>query len=268
LLQDIVAWHQQGTRYNIHCDPDDGLLYAGEDGVQLTWMDARVDDLVVTPRIGKPVEVNALWCSGLRVLADFARHLGEPAGGYDRMAERTRAGFARFWSVDAGHCYDVIDGPDGDDLALRPNQLLAVSLPNSPLTARRQRAVVDACARRLLTSFGLRSLAPDDPAYVGRYGGDPRQRDAAYHQGTVWSWWIGPFVVAHLRAYRDPALARSYLLPLAHQLAAHGLGSIGEVFDGDPPFTPRGCIAQAWGVAELLRAWQATAETGEESLCL
>ena len=266
VLHDIAAWHQEGTRYNIHLDPDDGLLYAGEDGVQLTWMDAKAGELVVTPRIGKPVEVNGLWYNGLRALADFARRLGEPAGRYDDMAEHARAGFARFWNEDAGYCYDVIDSPDGDDPALRPNQLLAVSLPNSPLTERQQCAVVDACARRLLTSFGLRSLAPDDPAYVGCYGGDQRQRDAAYHQGTVWSWLMGPFVTAHLRAYRDPALARSYLLPLARHLAGHGLGTISEIFDGDPPFTPRGCIAQAWSVAELLRAWQATMETREDSL--
>jgi glycogen debranching enzyme len=151
-----------------------------------------------------------------------------------------------------------MDGPDGDDPALRPNQLLAVSLPHSPLDARRQQAVVDVCTRHLLTSHGLRSLAPDDPAYVGHYGGDQRQRDAAYHQGGVWGWLIGPFVSAYLRVYGDHERARSFLQPLIHHLADHGVGSISEIFDGDPPFTARGCIAQAWSVAEVLRAWQET----------
>jgi len=163
----------------------------------------------------------------------------------------------RFWNEAAGYCYDVLDGPDGHDAALRPNQLLAVSLPYSPLNVQQQRAVVDICARHLLTSHGLRSLAPDDPAYIGHYGGDQRQRDGAYHQGTVWGWLIGPFVSAHLRVYDDPALARSYLLPLMHHLSAHGVGNLSEIFDGDPPYTPRGCIAQAWTVAEVLRAWEA-----------
>ncbi len=258
-LEEIVAWHLRGTRYQIHADPADGLLYAGEPGLQLTWMDARVDDWVVTPRIGKPVEINALWYNALRILADFARILGEPAERYDALADRVAAGFARFWNPAKGCCYDLLDGPEGNDPALRPNQLLAVSLPHSPLTADQQRAVVDLCARHLLTSHGLRSLAPDHPAYIGHYGGDRRQRDAAYHQGTVWGWLIGPFVRAHLRVYRNPAQARSYLEPLLRQVVSHGVGSISEIFDGDPPFTPHGCIAQAWSVAELLSAWQVTA---------
>jgi predicted glycogen debranching enzyme len=258
LLQDIIEWHQRGTRYHIHVDPADGLLYAGEPGVQLTWMDAKVNDLVVTPRIGKPVEINALWYNTLCSIADFARRLGEPADRYETLAEQVYIGFARFWNKATGYCYDVMDGPDGDDPALRPNQLLAVSLPYSPLLPEQQRAVVNICARHLLTSHGLRSLASDDPAYIGRYGGDQRQRDAAYHQGTVWGWLMGPFVSAYLRVYGDHEQARSFLQPLIHHLADHGLGSLGEIFDGDPPFTPRGCIAQAWSVAEALRAWQAT----------
>ncbi len=258
VLQEIIAWHQRGTRYNIRVDPDDGLLYAGEPGVQLTWMDAKVDDWVVTPRIGKPVEINALWYNALLSMAEFVRHLGEPADDHEALAEQTRAGFARFWNETTGYCYDLLDGPEGDDPALRPNQLLAVSLHHSPLTSQQQRAVVDACARHLLTSHGLRSLAADDPAYIGHYSGDQRQRDAAYHQGAVWGWLIGPFVSAHLRVYGDRELARSFLQPLIHHLADHGVGSISEVFDGDPPFAPRGCIAQAWSVAEVLRAWQAT----------
>jgi predicted glycogen debranching enzyme len=257
-LQEMITWHQQGTRYRIHVDPLDGLLYAGEPGVQLTWMDAKVGDWVVTPRIGKPIEVNALWYNALRVMADFARRLQQPAEAYEVAAEQAKNGFARFWNEAAGYCYDVLDGPGGPDAALRPNQLLAVSLPYSPLEAWQQQAVVDVCAQRLLTSHGLRSLTPDHPAYVDHYGGDPRQRDGAYHQGTVWSWLIGPFVSAHLRVYGNPALAQSYLWPLVRHLSGHGLGSISEIFDASPPFTPRGCIAQAWGVGELLRAWQAT----------
>jgi predicted glycogen debranching enzyme len=239
-------------------DPADGLLYAGQPGAQLTWMDARVGSWVVTPRIGKPVEINALWYNALCSLAEFARRLGEPADRYDALAERTRAGFTRFWNEEMEYCYDVIDGPEGADPALRPNQLLAVSLPHSPLDLRQQRAVVEICARHLLTSHGLRSLAPDDPAYVGHYGGDQRQRDAAYHQGTVWGWLIGPFVSAYLRVTGDRTLARTFLEPLMRHMADHGLGSISEIFDGNPPFVPRGCIAQAWSVAEVLRAWRET----------
>jgi len=166
------------------------------------------------------------------------------------------AGYARFWNEENGFCDDVIDGPDGDDPALRPNQLLAVLLAPSPLPSEQQRAVVDACARRLLTPLGLRSLDPAHPDYTGRYTGDRTARDGAYHQGTVWSWLIGPFVKAHLRAYGDPETARSFLRPLLRHLGDHGLGHISEIFDGDPPFTPRGTIAQAWSVAEVLDAWR------------
>jgi len=244
VLQDIVDWHVRGTRYQIHVDPTDGLLYAGEPGVQLTCMDARVEDWVVTPRIGRPVEVNALWYNALCVRADFARMLGEPPERYDALAERARASFARFWNEKGNYCHDVLDGPEGNDPALRPNQLFAVSLPHSPLPPEQQKAVVDACARHLLTSHGLRSLAPDHLDYKGHHGGDRRTGDAAYHQGTVWGWLIGPFVSAHLRLYRDP------------ELDAHRVGSPSEIFDGGPPHTPRGCIAQAWTVAEVLRVWK------------
>ena len=254
ILREIIGWHERGTRYDIHRDPADGLLHAGEPGVQLTWMDAKVGDWVVTPRIGKAVEINALWYNALRIMADFAHQLEEPADRYETMAERARSGFARFWDEDVGYCCDVLDGPYGDDPALRPNQLFAVSLPHSPLSEKQQKAVVDACARHLLTSHGLRSLSPTDPAYVGHYGGDQSQRDAAYHQGTVWAWLIGPFVTAHLRVYGNPEQARSFLEPFVHHLGDHGVGSVSEIFDGAPPFAPRGCIAQAWSVAELLRA--------------
>lgn len=254
-LQHIIDWHIKGTRYNIKLDPVDGLLSGGEPGVQLTWMDAIVGDHVITPRIGKPVEVNALWHNALVAMAAFAARIDEPPNEYQQRAEAAANGFDRFWNASAGYCYDVLDGPDGDDDALRPNQLLAVSLTGNLLGAQRQKSVVDACAHALLTSHGLRSLAPTDPAFRGFYGGDQAHRDAAYHQGTVWAWLIGPFVDAHLRVYRDPVAARRFLLPFADHLNAAGLGSVSEVFDGDAPFSPKGCIAQAWGVAEVLRAF-------------
>ncbi|MBI4588382.1 MAG: glycogen debranching enzyme family protein [Candidatus Rokubacteria bacterium] len=255
VLEDIIRWHVEGTRYGIGEDPADGLLRSGEAGVQLTWMDAKVGDWVVTSRTGKAVEVNALWYNALLSMAGFARHLGEPAERWERLAERVRAGFERFWNEAAGYCYDVLDGPEGNDARLRPNQIFAVSLPESPLSPERRRQVVDACARHLLTSFGLRSLAPGHSPYKGRYAGGPWERDGAYHQGTVWGWLLGPFALAHYRVYRDAAAAQAFLLPMAHHLGDYGVGSIAEIFDGDPPFAPRGCVAQAWSVAETLRAW-------------
>ncbi|WP_375493456.1 amylo-alpha-1,6-glucosidase [uncultured Nostoc sp.] len=258
ILADIIDWHCRGTRYNIHLDAADGLLYAGVAGVQLTWMDAKVDNWVVTPRIGKPIEVNALWYNALRTMAKFARHLGKPHQEYEAMADRVKYRFSRFWNEGTGYCYDVLDSPDGDDALLRPNQIFAVSLPESPLTAAQQKGVVEACGRMLLTSHGLRSLAPDHLQYQGKYGGNRYQRDGAYHQGSVWGWLLGPFVLAHLRVYKNPEQARQFLEPMANHLTAHGLGSLSEIFDGDAPMTPRGCIAQAWTVGEVLRAWLAT----------
>jgi predicted glycogen debranching enzyme len=257
VLADIVDWHLRGTRYNIKADPRDGLLFAGENGVQLTWMDAKVGDWVVTPRIGKPVEVNALWYNALTTMHAFARALKKPNGNYEFLAKRVRDNFGKFWNEAAGCCFDVVDGPGGNDPAIRPNQIFAVSLPESPLMNGQGRKVVDTCARRLLTAHGLRSLAPGEPGYAGHYGGAPRERDAVYHMGTTWGWLIGPFVLAHLRVYKDPARAAQFLEPFAHHLRIHGLGTASEIFDGDAPFTPRGCIAQAWTVAEILRAWLA-----------
>ncbi len=257
VLEEIVRWHREGTRYGIAEDLGDGLLRSGEPGVQLTWMDAKVGDWVVTPRTGKAVEINALWHNALVTMAGFARRLRKPAKPWEGLAARVRASFERFWNERAGCCYDVIDGPEGHDDALRPNQIFAVSLPASPLSTARQRRVVDACARHLLTSYGLRSLAPGHPRYQGCYRGDPWRRDSAYHQGTVWAWLLGPFALAHFKVYGDRAAARSFLEPLADHLRDHGVGSIAEVFDGDAPFAPRGCIAQAWSVAETLRAWHA-----------
>lgn len=265
VLGDIVAWHRKGTRYGIKVDAQDGLLSAGEDGAQLTWMDAKIGDWVVTPRIGKPVEVNALWYNALIVMADLSKQLGKQkaAEEYRTAATQVRSSFQRFWNEEQGYLYDVIDGPEGEpdpdgrkrDRHLRPNQIFAVALPNSPLQAAQQKAVVDVCARELLTSHGLRSLARDQNGYVPCYHGNPVQRDAAYHQGTVWAWLIGPFVDAHYRVYRDADKARSFLEPLGLHLGEACLGNISEIFDAEPPFAPRGYFAQAWSVSEVLRAW-------------
>ena len=262
-LAEIIDWHRRGTRYNIHLD-NDGLIYAGETGVQLTWMDAKVGNWVVTPRIGKPVEINALWYNALVIMSQFAEYLGKSGQEYQKMAAQTKKGFQRFWHPNLNYCYDVLDTPDGDDDSLRPNQIFAVSLPVDQLGAslapllgdKQQKQIVDITAQRLLTSHGLRSLAPQHPDYVPVYGGDPLQRDGAYHQGTVWSWLIGHFVQAHLKVYNNPELARSFLLPMANHLQAGCIGSISEIFDGDAPFIPRGAFAQAWGVAEVLRGWE------------
>ena len=264
-LESILAWHRQGTRYGIRQDPTDGLLAAGEPGVQLTWMDAKVGDRVVTPRTGKPVEINALWYNALVAMTDFARRLRRPASDLDADAARVAEGFERFWNARDGWCYDVLDGADGHDATLRPNQIFAVSLPATPLSPERRRAVVDACARHLVTSYGLRSLAPFDPRFVARYGGDQGARDGAYHQGAVWGWLLGPFALAHFAAYGDADTARSFLTPMADHLTDHGLGSIAEIFDGEPPFAPNGCIAQAWSVAETLRAWHVLGATAAPS---
>ncbi|PYN09620.1 MAG: glycogen debranching protein [Candidatus Rokuibacteriota bacterium] len=264
-LESILAWHRQGTRYSIRQDPADGLLAAGEPGVQLTWMDAKVGDRVVTPRTGKPVEINALWYNALVAMTDFARRLRRPASDLDADAARVAEGFERFWNARDGWCYDVLDGADGHDATLRPNQIFAVSLPATPLSPERRRAVVDACARHLVTSYGLRSLAPFDPRFVARYGGDQGARDGAYHQGAVWGWLLGPFALAHFAAYGDADTARSFLTPMADHLTDHGLGSIAEIFDGEPPFAPNGCIAQAWSVAETLRAWHVLGATAAPS---
>jgi predicted glycogen debranching enzyme len=259
VLLDIVEAHLKGTRYRIHADTD-GLLYAGETGVQLTWMDAKVGDWVVTPRIGKPVEINALWYRTLVVMASFAAQRG------DALAERRFAMLAgnalrsfrrRFWSKEHGYLADVVDGPSAvADYALRPNQLFAVSLDGSLLESEQARAVVDICARELWTPVGLRSLAPREPGYVGRYAGGPRERDGAYHQGTVWAWLLGPFALAHWRVYRDAAAARGYLSGIAPHLREACIGQVSEIFDGDVPHRPEGCVAQAWSVAEVLRAWR------------
>ena len=259
VLQEIVDWHERGTRYDIHFDPADGLVTSGAEGAPLTWMDAKMGEFVPTPRVGKPVEVNALWYNALRSMSSFAVIAGVDPAHFDQLANKVETGFQRYWSDDLGHCLDVLDGPDGNDSSLRPNQLFAVSLEHSPLDMSRQRAIVDVCARHLLTSHGMRSLAEEDDNFIERYAGNLRSRDAAYHQGTVWSWLIGPFASAHLRVHGNANAARAFLTPLFLHLTDHGLGTISEVFDAEPPFSGRGCIAQAWGVAEILRVWHQTA---------
>ena len=261
-LAAIIDWHVRGTRYAIQMDPADGLLHAGEPSVQLTWMDAKVGDRVITPRIGKPVEINALWYNALRTMAGFAFELGKPTEEYVRLAQRTQAGFARFWAAGPGGCFDVLDGPSGNDASVRPNQIFAVSLPESALSETQRRSVVDLCARRLVTPYGLPLWIAAIRIIRDATKALPAQRDGAYHEGTVWPWLLGPFVLAHLRVYRDPVLAATFLEPLSRKLLAYGVGTINEIFDGEPPWQPRGAIAQAWSVAEVLRAWHACHEAG------
>ena len=256
ILAGMIDAHAKGTRYQIHVDPADGLLYAGEAGVQLTWMDAKIGDWVVTPRTGKAVEINALWINALETMTEIARVLKISSDNYQLLSNKAKEGFHKFWNAERQCCYDVIDAPGiGDDASLRPNQILAVSLPVSPLPSEQQRAVVDICAAQLLTPYGLRSLAPGEAGYQGHCGGGPRERDAAYHQGTVWAWLLGPFALAHHRVYVDRVAAMRFLEPLEAAIQRYGLGTLGEIFDGDAPFAPKGCIAQAWSVGEVLRAW-------------
>ena len=264
VLEDIVQHHLHGTHFGIGVDPQDGLLRQGAEGYQLTWMDAKVGDWVVTPRRGKAVEINALWYNALRLLEGWVREeRGEEAARpLAEHAERARESFnRRFWYEEGGYLYDVVDGENGDDAALRPNQVFAISLPHSILDRSRWEPVIEVVKARLLTPVGLRSLAPGHPDYKPKYYGDLRSRDAAYHQGTVWAWLIGPFVDAWLKLHpEDNAGARRFLEGFVPHLGEACIGSISEIFDAEPPFTPRGCIAQAWSVAEVLRSWVNTAQ--------
>jgi predicted glycogen debranching enzyme len=266
VLAGIVDAHVHGTRYNIHVDPADALVFAGTPGLQLTWMDSKVGDWVVTARTGKPVEINALWINALNTMAEFAKLLVRSGDGYEKLAEKATRNFQKFWNEERNYCFDVLDSPGvGNDPALRPNQIYAVSLPVSPLSAQQQKGVVDAAGQHLLTSHGLRSLAPFEQGYHGQYGGGPRERDTTYHQGTVWGWLLGPFALAHYRVYGDAAVSQSFLEPLGRTIYSGGLGTIGEIFGGDPPFPPAGCYAQAWSVAELFRAWEFLSAAGSKS---
>jgi len=257
VLAQIISWHIRGTRYGIKVDAD-GLLWSGEDGVQLTWMDAKVGDWVVTPRRGKPVEIQALWYNALCIMEDLARRFDDAAGRerYRNMASAASVSFNRlFWNENTGCLYDVING--APDASIRPNQIFAVSLTHSMLSPERAKRVVETVQEHLLTPYGLRSVAPTDPQYRGRYTGGPVERDGAYHQGTVWPWLMGPFITAYVKVNRGSDAARrqagAWLLPLRDHLADGGLGHISEIFDGDAPQIPRGCIAQAWSGAEILR---------------
>lgn len=254
VLESIIDWHLRGTRYSIGVDAVDGLLRAGEAGAQLTWMDAKLGEWVVTPRTGKPVEINALWYNALRVMQDFSQRLGLDGTHYAEWAERVRTHFSRFVRAEGG-LYDVLDTPQGDDASIRPNQILAVSLPHSPLSIAAQARVVAEVGQHLLTSYGLRSLAPSHADYRAHYQGGVWDRDASYHQGAVWSWLLGHYAWAEYRVTGDVALALARLAPLGDHLYDAGLGTLSEIFDGAPPHTPRGAPSQAWSVACALEAW-------------
>lgn len=259
-VKQIIEWHWRGTFFGIRADPSDGLLVSGEPGVQLTWMDAKVGDYVVTPRHGKPVEINALWINALYLTAGWARDLGDSDFATECMvaADRGRSSFAeKFWSPQLGCLYDVI-GPGGPDASVRPNQVIACSLPFALLTVEQTRSVLAVAERELLTPFGLRTLAPTDQQYRGRYEGSPYMRDASYHQGTVWPWLLGPYVKAYLKVYGRTPECLEYCRKLIERLtdgeSEQCFGSIGEVFDGDAPHRPGGAPAQAWSVGQLIEA--------------
>ena len=260
-FKSIVEHHVKGTRFGIGVDPNDGLLRQGQEGYQLTWMDAKVEDWVVTPRRGKAVEINALWCNALCLMADWLREEGdEDARRIDDLAARARESFnQRFWYEQGGYLYDIVDGEQGDDPSCRPNQIFAISLDHPVLDRSRWEPVFNTVRERLLTPVGLRSLAPGHRDYKAQYYGDLRARDAAYHQGTVWGWLAGPFIDAWLKVYPgQKAEARRAIEGFAGHIDHDGVGTFSEIFDAEEPFTPRGCIAQAWSVAEVLRAWLLT----------
>ncbi len=262
-LGEIIDRHLAGADFNIRVDPEDGLLCQGVEGYQLTWMDAKMDDWVVTPRRGKAVEINALWFNGLELFAGWLRTSGreEAANRYARHARRAQRSFnERFWYAEGGYLYDVIDGLDTpDDTSIRPNQIFALSLDHPVLQPDRWASVLAVVEEELLTPFGLRSLSPRNPEYNKNYHGDLRTRDAAYHQGTVWAWLIGPFIDAWLKLHpHELEKARGFLAAFPEHLNESGLGTISEVFDAEAPHPPRACVAQAWSVAEVLRSWVKT----------
>ena len=263
-LLDIIEHHIRGTDFGIKVDPADGLLRQGADNYALTWMDAKVGNWVVTPRRGKTVEINALWYNALRLMEGWiSREMsGKTNSSLVEMAGRVHESFnKRFWYAPGNYLYDIVDGEKGDDSTCRPNQLLAMSLRFPVLDKLHWEPVVKTVTRDLLTPFGLRSLCPGEADYKTKYFGDIHARDAAYHQGTVWAWLIGPFIDSWLKVYPErKAEARHFLEGFLSHLSEACVGSISEIFDADAPFTPRGCIAQAWSVAEVIRSWVNTAE--------
>ena len=263
-LAEVISWHLKGTAYGISVDPQDCLLRAGAPGMQLTWMDAKIGDWVLTPRRGKPVEINALWYCALARMEKWAIHLSVDALQYGQLRAQVRESFARrFWYEEGGYLYDVVDVddvPGQNDAALRPNQLFAASLTHHLLTETQTRSMLQQVTEHLLTPMGLRTLSPADPNYHQHFNGDPTQRDSAYHQGTVWPWLIGPYIDVHLHVFHDSAAVRPLLAGLARHLYETCVGTISEVAEPEAPFTPVGCFAQAWSVAELLRAWLAASE--------
>jgi glycogen debranching enzyme len=258
-LSSIIDWHVEGTIYSIGVDPADGLLRGGTTGVQLTWMDAKVGDWVVTPRHGKPVEVNALWYYALSCMETWTARYSLDANKFSQLRSKVEENFTRrFWNEEGGYLYDVVDveGVAGqNDASLRPNQLFAASLTPSLLSENQMRSILQKVTEPLLTPLGLRSLSPDDPSYCKHYNGNQQQRDGAYHRGTIWQWLIGPYVDVHLLIYKDRAAIRTLLQPLVQHLWDACLGTISEIAEPEPPFTQVGCYAQAWSVAEMLRCW-------------
>lgn len=267
-LGNIIEHHLAGTDFNIHADPEDGLLCQGKEGYPLTWMDAKMGDWVVTPRRGKAVEINALWYNALRLITGWMRDSGDDhnADRYAKQAQQVERSFnQRFWLADRGYLYDVIDAPQGDDDSIRPNQIFAISLAYPVLARERWESVVAVVEKELLTPVGLRSLSPHSPDYKKNYHGDLKTRDAAYHQGTVWAWLIGPFIDAWLKVHpNEQSKAREFLRAFPAHFDEAGIGTISEVFDAEAPHRPRGCIAQAWSVAELLRCWVKTEPVGRD----
>jgi predicted glycogen debranching enzyme len=258
-LEDIGAWFERGDRHGIAADPRDGLIRAGGEGMSRTWMDARADGEPVTPRAGKPVEVNALWFNALTAMTAFARRLGQPDDAYADMARRVGHAFERFWNPETGCLFDVIDGPQGPDPSVRPNQIFAVSLPDTPLAAARRRAVLERCTRRLAIPFGLRTLSPEDDGYRAHYAGTPAEKEACAHTGSAWVWLLPHYALAHYRVHGDRAAALAVLEPLGELLELSGIGFLPEMVEGAAPHAPRGAIAHAWAVGEALRVWHALA---------
>jgi predicted glycogen debranching enzyme len=269
VLADIIDWHVKGTRYGIVMDAD-GLLRSGEVGVQLTWMDARVGTWVVTPRHGKPVEIQALWYNALKFMEELAARFSDAAASerYGMMAVAAMTSFnAKFWNAEAGCLYDVLSD-DGPDASIRPNQALALSLPRSMVEHERAAKILDVIERDLLTPVGLRTLAPSDPLYRPRYEGDPGTRDSGYHQGTVWPWLVGPYLEGYLRTYNSSDAAKAYVSTWLEEFLTHlqdaCIGQVSEIYDAEPPRRPAGCPAQAWSVAEILRIATLVSEPGAE----